>query len=105
DKQDTIAAVDQGEAAGGLLDQEYETAYEELQHTYDRLVTHVKNNFASNNATLEAFSWTSILLVVIVFTLLSLLLYRIQKKNDTMDRTRAAKLEEESNRISSLSEF
>ncbi|HZY82364.1 MAG TPA: GAF domain-containing protein [Cyclobacteriaceae bacterium] len=104
-KQDTVAGVDQGEAAGGILDQEFDTAYEELQDTYDRLVNHVKTNVANDNAMLDGFSWTSIALIVIVFTLLSFLLYRIQFKSDTMDKARSAKLEEESRRISSLSDF
>lgn len=104
-KNDTAATVDQGEAAGGLLDQEFDAAYEELQDTYDRLVGHIKTNVASDNSVLDWFSWTSILLIIAVFTVMSFLLYRIQKKGDEMDRARTSKLEEESRRIKSLSEF
>jgi hypothetical protein len=105
-KSDSLSdAIDQGEAAGGSLDQEFDTAYEELQDTYDRLVTHVKNNVASDNASSDMFSWVSIAMIVVVFTLLSFLLYRIQDNNDQMDRARTSRLEEESRRIASLSGF
>jgi hypothetical protein len=104
-RKDSAAGVDQGEEAGGSLDQEFDAAYEELQDTYDRLVAHVKNNVASDNTILDRFSWTSIILIIVVFTLLSFLLYRIQKRNDDLDRARSAKLQEESSRITSLSEF
>jgi transcriptional regulator with GAF, ATPase, and Fis domain len=97
--------VDQGEEAGGLLDQEFDANYEELQDTYDRLVDHIKSNVASDNSVLDRFSWTSIALIIVVFALLSLLLFRIQKRNDQMDRSRTAKLDEESRRITSLSDF
>ena len=101
----SLDIIDQGEAAGGALDQEFDASYEELQETYDRLVAHIKSNVGSDNASLDRFSWISIALIVVVFTLLSFLLYRIQLKNDELDKTRASKLAEETQRIASLSDF
>jgi hypothetical protein len=97
--------VDQGEAAGGTLDQEFDASYEELQETYDRLVAHIKANVDNDNSVLDSLSWISIALIVVVFALLSAMLYKIQKKTDDLDKSRSAKLDEETQRISSLSDF
>ncbi len=99
------AGVDQGEAAGGTLDQEFDAAYEELQDTYDRLVNHVKKNVAQDNSFLNNFSWTSIILIVVVFSGLCFIFYRIQFRNEKLSEVSNLKLKEESDRIASFSDF
>jgi len=99
------AGVENGEAAGGSLDQEFDAAYEELQDTYDRMVNHIKTNVANDNSILNNLSWTSIGLIVVVFSILSFILYKIQFKNDNLNKQSTAKLKEESERIAAMSDF
>lgn len=94
-----------GEEAGGVLDQEFDAAYEELQLTYDRLVKHVIENVASDNAFLNNMSWMSVSIIIVVFSILCFVLYRVQQKNELLTDSRMVKLKEETERIESLNKF
>lgn len=94
-----------GEEAGGSLDQEFDASYEELQQTYDRLVNHIKQNVAQDNSVLNNLSWASIVLIILVFSIMAFVLFRIQKRNDTLSEQSTSKLREETERLASFSEF
>jgi putative methionine-R-sulfoxide reductase with GAF domain len=98
-------AVETGENAGGKLDQEFDTAYEELQTTLDRMVAHVSKKVKADAAFLNVMSWISIGLIAGIFGVVSFFVYRILRKNDKMALANEHKLEEETRRVEKLSDF
>lgn len=94
-----------GEAAGGVLDQKFDEAYEEFQVTMDRLVNHINEKVNKDSDFLSTLSWISIVLVAAVFGLLCTLIFRLQLGNDKMVAINNAKLEEETKRMDSIADF
>jgi len=61
------------------LEQAFEVLYEKIQGNYANLTAIIKLKITADNNELYTLFWTSILLIVIVFTIFSLLLYKIIK--------------------------
>jgi PAS domain S-box-containing protein len=100
---DSVAAVN-GQA-GGDQDQKFDTLYENFQTSIDQLVDHLRENVAAdiNNATL--LSWITTAIVLVSFVFLCGLIYRRQKENDKLELESTRKLEEESSRVNTMSQF
>lgn len=105
DSLGNILVSSTAETAGGEFDQEFDEAYEEFQTTMDRLVSHINEKVKKDSGFLSTLSWISIVLVAGVFGLLCTLIYRLQFGNDKMVAVNTAKLEEETKRMDSISDF
>jgi hypothetical protein len=99
------AFVDTGESAGGKLDQEFDAAYEELQVTFDSLVDHVSKKVEADKSFLTVLSWVSNALILFIFAMICAFVYRILKRNEKFSAEGKVKLEEESKRVETLSNF
>ncbi|MES2286232.1 MAG: PAS domain S-box protein [Bacteroidota bacterium] len=66
-----------GEEVGGALDQAFDASYEKLQGNYEGLATLVKMKISQDNNVLNNLFWVSILLITVVFSVFSFLLYKI----------------------------
>ena len=66
-----------GEEVGGALDQAFDASYEKLQGNFEGLATLVKLKIAEDDNVLNNLFWISILLIIVVFSFLSFLLYKI----------------------------
>ncbi|MES2138768.1 MAG: PAS domain S-box protein [Bacteroidota bacterium] len=69
-----------GEEVGGKLDQAFDASYEKLQGNYEGLATLVKMKISQDNNVLNNLFWVSVLLITVVFSVLSFLLYKISNK-------------------------
>jgi putative methionine-R-sulfoxide reductase with GAF domain len=94
-----------GEEAGGKLDQEFDAAYEELQTTFERLVSHVDKKVKADSSFLNSLSWISIVLITLALGTLCYFIYRILKGNDQLTKENKNRLEEEANRVTTLTNF
>ena len=94
-----------GEEAGGQLDQQFDATYEQTQVTLDKLIDHVSKNVKSDSSYLSKLSWISIGLIVVVIVVISMFLYRFQFNNDKMVDEGSRRLDEESRRVNTLTEF
>lgn len=103
--QSDSTIVDSGEHAGGKLDQEFDLAYEGLQATFDRIVTHVDNRVKADSSLLTALSWVSAVLIFGIFAVLCFFVYRILRSNEKLAMEGEQKLDEETKRVEKLSGF
>jgi PAS domain S-box-containing protein len=94
-----------GEAAGEQLDQKFDEAYEEVQTTMDRLVTHINKRVSADSAFLSKLSWSIIAIAVGTFALICALIFRLGFKNEKLIGENSAKLEEEKNRMDATAAF
>lgn len=101
---DSTATAGVGDA-GGDLDQKFDAGFEKFQQTIERLVIHVGKNVSADMAYLNSLSWVSSLLVFVTFILLCTLLYRLQSSNDKVMTDNQVRLEEETRRVNTLSQF
>ena len=99
------ATVSAGEDAGGILDQEFDATYEELQTTLDQLVQHVNKRVQADSTFLSILSWISVALIVALFAVLCFFVFRIINKNEKMASEGKQKLEDETKRVERLSNF
>ena len=100
----TGVAVQTGQA-GGALDQQFDAAFEEFQKTMDRLMIHVGKNVSTDTAYLNNLSWATSALVIISFAFLCILIFRLQSGSDKLVVENRTKFEEETKRVSTLSQF
>lgn len=94
-----------GKEAEGALGQQFDEAYEKTQVSLDKLISHVGKNVKSDSDYLSGLSWISIGLIFVAFLIISVLLYRFQSNNDKMATEGAARLNEESKRVETLTGF
>jgi PAS domain S-box-containing protein len=94
-------------ASVGLTTEElerYSKSYDTFQGALGALITHVDVRVKQDQSRLTAFGWLSIGLVLVSFALLWLI-YRLQHANDLSVERNAKKLEEETTRVSKVSDF
>ncbi len=103
--QNDSTTVDSGENAGGKLDQEFDLAYEGLQTTFDRIVTHVDKRIKADSSLLTVLSWVSAVLIFGVFGVLCFFMFRILRGNEKLAVEGKRKLEDETKRVERLSSF
>lgn len=98
-------AVDNGESAGGALDQQFDAIFETLQGTFDKLVAHVNRKVEADSSFLVVLSWVSVGLIFGIFVVLSFFVYRILRGNEKLVKSGEQKLNEETKRVEKLSSF
>lgn len=91
--------------AGGDLDQKFDVAFEGFQNTMDRLMDHVNTNVKSDTTYLNLLSWISIGLIVIIFSILGIILYRLQRGSDKMTEDSKQQLYQQQKAVTSLTGF
>jgi PAS domain S-box-containing protein len=94
-----------GEQAGGDLDQLFDERYEAFQKTMDKLIDHVRANVKNDTSNLNTLSWLTSALVLGTFSILTFLVFRLQRGNDRMEVQNKEKLEEETERVTTLTTF
>lgn len=99
------ASLSLGEKAGGALDQQFDATYQQTQVILDKLIDHVSKNVKSDSTYLSWLSWISIGLIIVAFAIISVLLYRFQTSNDNMVVESSARLNDESKRVDTLTQF
>jgi PAS domain S-box-containing protein len=99
-----IAPIQEGQA-GGKLDQQFDIAFQDFQATIDRLVMHVRKRVDDEVSYINVLSWVVPGFILMSFIFLCTLIYRLQRGNDTLVKENTAKLEEESKRVGTLTQF
>lgn len=99
------ASAGTGEEAGGDLDQQFDERYEAFQKSMDKLVDHVRANVKTDTSNLNTLSWVTSALVLGTFSILTFLVFRLQRGNDQMEEQNTLKLQEESERVNTLTTF
>lgn len=99
------ASAGTGEQAGGNLDQLFDERYEAFQKSMDKLVAHVRANVEEDTNNLNMLSWLTSALVLATFSILTFLVFRLQKGNDEMQAENDSKLQEETERVGTLTTF
>lgn len=99
------ASAGTGEEAGGNLDQLFDERYEAFQKSMDKLVDHVGANVKNDTTNLNTLSWLTSALVLGTFSMLTFLVFRLQKGNDEMQSENTKKLQEEGERVTTLTTF
>lgn len=99
------ASAGSGEQAGGDLDQSFDERYNAFQKSMDKLVEHVRANVETDTRDLNTLSWVVSALVLGTFSMLTFLVFRLQKGNDEMVEQNNRKLEDESERVGTLTTF
>jgi PAS domain S-box-containing protein len=94
-----------GEEAGGKLDQQFDTMYEKVQSSMDKLVAHINGIVQADAEFVNLLSWVSLAIVFIIFGLIALVIMRLQSSNDSMDTENRSKLERETVRLANLTQF
>lgn len=102
---DSTQQATQGEEAGGLLDQQFDKSYEELQGTFEKLITTIKSKVATEEAQLNTLSWISIAIIAVVFLIFIPILYRVQRRGEKLVSDSLNKLSEETTRLNVMSQF
>jgi PAS domain S-box-containing protein len=104
ERWESQSANNTGEA-GGQLDQQFDASFESFQATMDKLVVHVRLNVKTDTSYLNTLSWISSALVFASFVVLCTLIYRLQSSGDKHQTESRQKLQEESNRVQTLTHF
>lgn len=86
-------------------DQKFDLAFQKFHSTIDRFIVYVNENENVDSKRLALFSWVSIALVFISFAFICTFLYRLQNNNDVGETDSKLKLDQESKRVSTLSQF
>lgn len=92
-------------AAVKLEDRRINVMFAQAQSTLDRLVLHVNEDVESDRESLKVYTWLSIISLSTVFLVLSVVLYRLQNKNETIVAENATQLEVQERAVQSLSDF
>jgi hypothetical protein len=103
--QNDSTAVTGSESAGGKLDQKFDSSFEELQVTFDKLVAHVNKKVQADSSFLAFLSWVSVVLIFGIFIVLCFFVYRILRGNEKLVVNGEKRLEEETKRVERLSSF
>lgn len=100
-KQNTDAT---GQAAG-VEDQRFDQLYQTFQISVDRMVSYLRTNTAADADNVNMFSWITSGVVIMSFVFLSLFIYRKQNRNDLIQGENQRRLEEESKRVNTMTQF
>ncbi len=92
-------------AAVQLEDRRINVMFAQAQSVLDRLILHVNEDVDSDRSTLKVYTWLSIVSLSTVFLALSVVLYRLQNKNETIVAENALQLDQQERSVQSLSSF
>lgn len=98
-------AVDTSASTEAKLDQELETAYQELQVATDQLIGYVNTKVEKDTATMGILNWIVVFLIGVIFIVVSLGVFRMLRKKEKQADESDQKLKEESQRVEKLSSF
>jgi PAS domain S-box-containing protein len=101
---DSSSAVVNGHA-GSAQDQKFDALYQAFQISVDRLVDHLRKNVAADIHNVSMLSWMTSGIVLVSFVFLCSLIYRRQKESDRLESENTRKLDEESSRVNTMSQF
>jgi PAS domain S-box-containing protein len=90
---------------GEKLDQQYFIEYENLLKSIGRLGTHVGASVTAEQSYLNSLSWVTSVLIFLCFGLLCLLIFRLQSSSDILIEDNTKRLNEETRRVGTLSQF
>jgi PAS domain S-box-containing protein len=90
---------------GEKLDQQYFIEYENLLKSIGRLGTHVGASVSAEQSYLNSLSWITTILIFLCFGLLCLLIFRLQSSSDKVIGDNTKRLNEETRRVGTLSQF
>jgi PAS domain S-box-containing protein len=85
--------------------QALDDAYREAQASMDKLVNHINEKVSGDTGYLTKLSWISVGFVAIVFGVLCLQLFLIERRSEQTASDSQAKLEKETKRVASMSSF
>jgi PAS domain S-box-containing protein len=91
--------------AGGEQDEKFDQLYQTFQTSMNHLIDHLKKNVAADIRRVNIFSWITSGIVLISFVFLCTLIYRRQNENDRLEREGKRMLEEETKRVTTMSQF
>jgi PAS domain S-box-containing protein len=91
--------------AGSIQDQKFDALYQSFQISLDRLVDHLRKNLSQDINNVSVLSWLTSGIVLVSVVFLCTLIYRRQKRNDLLEFESKKKLEEESSRVNTMSQF
>lgn len=94
-----------GEDIDAKLDRQFDVTYDKTLTMLDRLIDHVNAKVNADSGYLNGLSWISIALVMTTFAVISVFLYRFQIKSDRQVKESDLKLNEESRRVDTLTNF
>jgi PAS domain S-box-containing protein len=99
------ATAGTGEQAGGNLDQLFDERYVAFQKSMDKLIEHVGASVKTDTSNLNTLSWVTTALIFGTFSILTVLIFRLQKGNDKLEVESKQQLEEETERVHTLTTF
>lgn len=91
--------------AGGEQDERFDHLYQSFQTSMNHLIDHLRKNVAADIRRVNIFSWITSGIVLISFVFLCTLIYRRQNENDRLEREGKRMLEEETKRVTTMSQF
>ncbi|NBW34674.1 MAG: hypothetical protein EBR30_06565 [Cytophagia bacterium] len=103
-RDSTEKSVDE-EQAGGKLDQDFDTAYENLQKTLDELGQHINKKELHDAGFLNTLSWISIILVALILVSFCFFINRMLRTNTKLVVEVNEQLTEEGQRVKTLTSF
>ncbi|HYF68556.1 MAG TPA: GAF domain-containing protein [Ohtaekwangia sp.] len=84
---------------------QFSNQYNTLKTGLDRLSDSLENEMKQERGYVNLISWISIALLIVTFMGLTLLLYRMQRKNDNIVKENAERLAQQGEAVTSLSTF
>jgi hypothetical protein len=97
--------IDNGENAGGKLDQEFDLAYEALQATFDKVISQVDKRAKADSTFLTIITWVSVVIVLVIFGAFSFFVFKNLRKNEKLALEGKRQLDDETRRVEKLSSF
>jgi len=94
-----------GEEAGGVLDQNFDMAYDDFQAKMDKLVTHVNAIVNADTQFLNKLAKVSVAAVLVIFSLICFAMFRSTDKADGFAKRNEEKLHKETSRVAELNRF
>lgn len=105
-QQDSSAVVSRtGEEAGGVLDQVFDEAYENVQASLDELILYINKGVKEDVSFLNILTYLVVFFILIIFIALGIIVYRIQNKNELVAAESESRLTEETERINKMTKF
>lgn len=103
DKSD--AEADKIESAGGLLDQQFDEAYEKVQTDMDKIIEITNADIEKEHSRINKSIWLLFVIVFVIFGVMSLLNYKYQKRNQDFMESNKERLEHETDRLTKMKQF
>jgi len=102
---DTAGGVAMDTLAVSLKEQQFDEHFESLQKQMDKLVAHVNEQVKKQNDNLSAIAWLTSFVVMVVLVIGCLLFYALQRQNIQTIAENERKLDAETKRVGTLSQF